>query len=102
MSTWHYYNEKGDKITITGGQLKWLAKNGKITPETIIETEEGKSAPARKVKGLTFLAAAQLESTTSDQAGVNGLSLIKPPVEENPFTLPALEEVNPFTATYRE
>ena len=57
MSNWHYYNEKGEKIAVTGGQLKGLAKAGRITPETIVETEDGKTAPARKVKGLTFVAA---------------------------------------------
>ena len=57
MSTWHYYDEKGEKVTVTGGQLKGLAKAGRITPDTIIETEDGKTAPARKIKGLTFLEA---------------------------------------------
>ena len=36
MATWHYYNEKGEKITVTGGQLKGLAKAGLITPETVV------------------------------------------------------------------
>jgi len=54
MSNWYYYNEQGEKISVTGGQLKGLAKTGLITPETIIETECGKSAQAGKVKGLTF------------------------------------------------
>ena len=61
MATWHYYNEKGEKITVTGGQLKGLAKAGRITPETIVETEEGKQVPARKVKGLAFAGAVQSE-----------------------------------------
>jgi len=63
MATWHYYNEKGEKITVTGGQIKGLAKAGLITPDTIVETEEGKSAPARKVQGLTFAGPGQSKST---------------------------------------
>ena len=55
MAKWFYYNESGEKIEVTGGQLKGLAKTGRITRDTIVETEEGKSAPARKVKGLTFV-----------------------------------------------
>jgi hypothetical protein len=55
MSKWFYHNENGEKIEVTGGQLKGLAKTGRITPDTIVETEEGKTAPARKVKGLTFI-----------------------------------------------
>jgi hypothetical protein len=54
MSTWYYYDEQGEKIAVSSGKLKGLAKAGLITPETIVETEGGKSAPARKVKGLTF------------------------------------------------
>ena len=55
MATWYYYNESGDKIEVTGGQLKGLAKAGMITPETIVETDDGKKARAGKVKGLTFI-----------------------------------------------
>ena len=54
MANWYYYNESGEKIEVTGGQLKGLAKTGMITPETIVETEDGKKARAGKVKGLTF------------------------------------------------
>ena len=55
MANWFYYDKKGEKISVSGGQLKGLAKAGVITPETIVETEDGKTAPARKVKGLTFV-----------------------------------------------
>ena len=41
MAKWFYYNESGEKIEVTGGQLKGLAKAGMITPDTIVETEEG-------------------------------------------------------------
>ena len=34
MSKWFYYNESGEKIEVTGGQLKGLAKTGMITPDT--------------------------------------------------------------------
>jgi len=55
MSKWFYYNASGEKIEVTGGQLKGLAKAGMITPETIVETEKGKTATAGQVKGLTFI-----------------------------------------------
>ena len=100
-STWYYYNEQGERIGVTGGQLKELAKTGLITPETIIETENGKSAPARKVKGLTFGVA--LAPDLVPDTEVYGLSKPKPPVEVNPFTVatPVASkpiEDNPFTA----
>ena len=70
MSTWFYYDSQGQKQgPVTGGQLKGLAKAGRITPETVVETEDGKTAPARKVKGLTFIEAAQPEIPLS--AGSN-------------------------------
>ena len=99
MSTWHYY-ENGEKITVTGGQLKGLAKTGRITPETIVETEDGKKAPARKVKGLTFVTATQPETVASETATpeteIYGLSQANPPVVENTSTAVTPEEVNPF------
>ena len=56
MSTWFYYDSNGQKQgPVTGGQLKGLAKTGQISSETVVETEDGKTAPARKVKGLTFV-----------------------------------------------
>ena len=81
MSTWYYYNEQGEKIEVTGGQLKGLAKAGRITPETIVETEDGKTAPARKVKGLTFVM-----STPPIELEIYGVSQPKPPPEPSPFT----------------
>ena len=65
MSIWYYYNKKGEKIQITGGQLKGLAKAGLITPDTMVETENGKSAPAGKVKGLEFTKTVQTETSTT-------------------------------------
>jgi len=69
MANWYYYNESGDKIEVTGGQLKGLAKAGTITPDTIVETEDGKKARAGKVKGLKFAESESTpESVTQDTA----------------------------------
>ena len=57
-----------------------------ITPETIVENEEGKKAPARKVKGLTFAEPAQPETVQHVKAETYGLSQPKSLVEKNPFT----------------
>ena len=74
MSIWYYTNKNGEKVQITGGQLKGLAKAGLIKPETIVETENGKSAPAGKVKGLTF--------------GTVPLPETVKPIVSRPFTVP--------------
>jgi len=100
MSTWYYYNEQGEKIETTGGRLKGLAKAGMITPETIIETEEGKKAPARKVKGLTFATTVTPESASPVETKSYGIAqpvpVHKPPVEVNPFTVPVPKSSNPL------
>ena len=55
MSSWFYYDNNGQKLgPVSGGQLKGLAKVGLITPETIVETEEGVTVPAKWIKGLKF------------------------------------------------
>jgi len=55
MAIWYYYGHDGQKHgPYSGGQLRQLVRDGKITPETVVETEDGKSAPAKGVKGLTF------------------------------------------------
>ena len=51
MAKWFYYNGTGAKIEVTGGQLKCLAKAGKITPETIVETDDGEKSTGTKGKG---------------------------------------------------
>jgi len=94
MTNFYYYNENGDKISVTGKHLKLLAENGHITPETIIENENGKQALAGKVKGLTF--AETLPDWTYEPA-LPIASVPVPPVEANPFTAPVPIERNPFT-----
>jgi len=77
-STWYYYDNNGQKQgPMTSGQLKELAEQGMITPETIIENEEGKSASANNVEGLIFAEATQLELpqyTDAPPAGQNSLT----------------------------
>jgi len=96
-----------------------------ITPETVVETEEGKTAPARKVKGLTFITPSQSDTelppssavpvTPPDTAKIYGLALppspftapaptetkasaVELPVIENPFIVPVPTETSPLGA----
>jgi len=102
MSTWYYYDKDGQKKgPVTGGQLKGLAKTGRITPETVVETEKGKTSSAQTVKGLTFIEAAQPETAPTEP---NPFAA-PPPVSDNPFsaaltdsTLPSPASDNPFAA----
>jgi hypothetical protein len=67
MANWYYYDNEGQKQgPYSGGQLKWLAKNGKVTPTTTVEPEGKKSVLAEKIKGLTFLGAAPSETIPSE------------------------------------
>jgi len=78
MTNWYYYNASGEKIAITGKQLKELAQQGIITPETVVETEEGKAAPAGKVKGLPFAETKLPEAVKPIETEIYGLSPFEP------------------------
>ena len=99
MSKWFYYNENGEKIEVTGGQLKGLAKAGMITPDTIVETEEGKTAPARKVKGLTFVKSTPAQpALTPPSVATESYGVAPPPspsVAPNPFAQSATATATP-------
>ncbi|GHT20807.1 hypothetical protein FACS189419_00630 [Planctomycetales bacterium] len=91
MANWYYFNKSGDKVgPIRGRELKQLALDGTVTPDTLIENEEGKQGKAGKVNGLTFPEPPTPKST------------IVPPAEPNPFTgaMPAVD--NPFVAAVPE
>ena len=56
MSIWHYYTTTNEKQgPFSSAELKQLALNGVVTPETIVENDSGKRAVAQKVKGLVFM-----------------------------------------------
>lgn len=95
MVNCYYYNKSGEKISVTGKQLKELAQQGIVTPETVIETEEGKTAPAIKVKGLTFAETKQPETVQPVEAEIYGFT--SPPVEHAPFVAPAAPQARAWT-----
>ena len=92
MSNWFYYDSNGQKQgPYTSAQFKELAKQGVVTPDTMIETAEGKTAPARKVKGLTFTETAQTASTQKTNAS---------PTTQNSFTEAEQAEIDNFFAQH--
>ena len=84
-TTWYWYDNEGQRQgPISGGKLKGLAKTGRITPGTMIETESGKAVPAKKIQGLTFIPA-----TSPDVTPVPSSPAQPPPVPvhaPSPFT----------------
>jgi len=55
MSNWYYYNENNEKVgPIRDRELKRLAKQGTILPETRVQDEKDRTAYAKDIKGLTF------------------------------------------------
>ena len=65
MSNWYYYDKHAKKLgPYDFGQLRWLALTGVVTPKTFVESEKGKSLPAKNVKGLVFAEATQEEAET--------------------------------------
>jgi len=109
MANWHYYDDDGNRITVTGKELKELAKEGLITPDTIVENEEGKTARAGRVKGLVFAEMLSIEEEDIETPVTNekycvalqptllGLPSI-PSEANNYFTDPASTEPTTFTA----
>jgi hypothetical protein len=98
MSTWFYYDNDGQKQgPVSGGRLKGLAKAGLITPGTMVESEGGKTAPAIKIKGLTFVTSEVAASETAPPETTQPVEtdiydLVPPEPEE------AIAEPNPFSA----
>ncbi|MDR0870877.1 MAG: GYF domain-containing protein [Planctomycetaceae bacterium] len=55
MANWYYHDKNGQKQgPINSVQLKTLAAQGIITPDTTITTEKGRGAIAGQIKGLEF------------------------------------------------
>ena len=55
MANWFYINKSGEKVgPISTAALKALAQQGVISPETVIENQNGRSAKAGQVNGLEF------------------------------------------------
>ncbi|MBR0192979.1 MAG: DUF4339 domain-containing protein [Thermoguttaceae bacterium] len=54
MANWYYYNNGQKTGPVSASQLKQMALEGIIQPNTIIETESGQRAPASSVSGLSF------------------------------------------------
>lgn len=92
MANWFYFNPSGEKIgPITSTALKNLAKQGLITPETVIENGNGRSSIAGNVNGLTFP-----ESPPTPLTEPSSLSLSpSPPTGDNPFS----SSSNPFQSS---
>ena len=56
MTNWYFYEDDGQRQgAYSDGQLKWLAKNGIVTPDTLVESDEGGVSQAKKVRGLMFM-----------------------------------------------
>ena len=101
MAKWYYYKENGEKIgPMRGRELKQLAAQGIITPETWIENEEKTALRAGQAANLVF---ETVYMDTMDTPPPQSDSFVEPnpftapmPVEPNPFTLPMPTEPNPF------
>lgn len=54
MANWYYYEAGKRQGPVSAEQLKNMALEARITPETVIESSEGRRALASAVAGLTF------------------------------------------------
>jgi len=104
ITTWFYYDNNGAKQgPVTDGQLKGLAKAGKITSGTAVENESGKTVPASRVKGLTFGKAMQPQ--TSLPAELNPFAAVSPVVVPAPtsvsFTTEEQADIDKYLAQHK-
>ena len=50
MADWYYYNESDEKVgPVRGRELKQLARQGAVTPETRVIDENGRTAFAKSI-----------------------------------------------------
>lgn len=72
MASWFFYENNQKYGPITDQQLQQFATAGRITPETIVETEAGRW-PAKAIKGINFPTDSPLEglSFSQDAAPLN-------------------------------
>lgn len=97
MDSFYYYGENGQRSgPVNARQLRTLAKTGQIRHETIIETEEGKKCPARKVQGLTFGTEPLTKESEPSSGGT--AKIVLPPDEKKsgdtvPHTAPKTGEI---------
>ena len=84
MPNYFYTDANGQKQgPISGTTIREFAKTGQITPTTTIESEDGKTFPASKVKGLEFFVTAQPTLETTNE--VYGTA---PPPPPSPIAAP--------------
>ena len=96
--TWYFYPNKIGPITSTA--LKELALQGKITPQTVIETEQGKLAKAENVRGLVFsspeneeISPIKPKSEPSSNLPIESIPSNSPPVQEQAEETIPTEEI---------
>jgi len=89
MAKWHYYDENGNKIgPVRGRELKELAQQGAIAPDTRVEDENGLVALAKQVTGLSFPGATPIPTASNSYSVVPSVSeepssVIVPPTAQS-------------------
>jgi len=98
MANWYYYDDNGQKHgPVRGRQLKSLARQGIITAETFLETEEGQVILAGKAAGLNFTEA--VLPKPPPLAEVNPFATVLPGADDPhilPMSEPQLSTMNSF------
>ena len=83
-----YYSEQGEKKgAFSGKEIKALAKEGLINPDTVIETEEGKQYHAHGIGGIEF---GSVSTETQKSAESNQDSSIVIPENNKAFAIKPL------------
>lgn len=95
MANWFYYNDNGEKIgPIRGRDLIQLAKHYVITPETVVENEDGQAVPAKQITGLMFPDTMPSGATPSRAAPVTVEKTLMQSVQSQVNIVPLLPPVS--------
>ncbi|MCL2305752.1 MAG: GYF domain-containing protein [Planctomycetaceae bacterium] len=98
MAAWYYYDNNGNKIgPVRGRELKQLALQGTVTPETVLESSEGRILVAGNASHLTFAEAPPLEIVPDEAFAISPISEERYDSAPVPSIsiMPDVEESNP-------
>lgn len=102
MTTWFYYNKKGDKVgPIPLATLRLLVQRGIIGPDTVVENQNGRSSAAGQIRGLFPEKPVQLERIPAETSAVTNDVPLEEPISNEVYGLALTELPKPLPVESR-
>ena len=97
MAKWYYFDEEGKRTgPVRGRDIKQLAWQGTVTPETRVENEKGQIGYAKDIVGLKFLETAQSAISETMPSELSTV-MLPPSAEVDLYATATSVEPNPST-----